>query len=604
MTQNSTLQLALFLLLISQSLFATTIAPFPNLGEMAKGSDAVILARATNNFEYRQGEAIFNRTEFVALDFIRGKNLFTNQSFIVEQLSNEISGVRSIISGDFKPEEGMVYLLFMDKMDDVWKPKMLSYGVFEERTRGEETYLVPIKSSHGFMIPPDDILPYDYEPLKVYEKSALINELQKVENKGMRWNENDIETNLSVYSFYAENRNAPSFCNYGNGGRPGTGNPAPRWQNFPTALEVYTDINGDPGCGSSLSYINAAIANLNTNYAGINITYGGTHNFVPVDTCVIEFGTDFVAYLSQNYGERSITVQYDDPCQRIPDLSNCFGTLATGGSYTGGTHTYNGETWTNSLRGFVTTNNGFGTCYCARGGDYEIVMVHEITHSLGFDHILPADGAANMNPSCCNTIQAIDIQCLDYSYNPLVPTPVELTSFSANPKEKAVDLNWLTAAEINNDYFILSKSTDGVNYKEMAFIPGVGNSNGVVSAYEYIDENPTVGKNYYQLSQVDFDGSSEILDIAVVEYFSNLSVVISPNPLAGNQLNVEVGSKTQGDLSIAVYSLDGRPVLTEWFEKRKGLDRFDLDLTDLSQGIYFVQIQQNDRVEMLKFIKQ
>ena len=55
-----------------------------------------------------------------------------------------------------------------------------------------------------------------------------------------------------------------------------------------------------------------------------------------------------------------------------------------------------------------------------------------------------------------------------YSTQP-VSLPVELISFTATPTENNIALAWQTASEVNNNYFTLAKSTDGINYKNMSF---------------------------------------------------------------------------------------------------------------------------------------
>ena len=38
-------------------------------------------------------------------------------------------------------------------------------------------------------------------------------------------------------------------------------------------------------------------------------------------------------------------VVFNDPCDDIPDLTGCSGTLAFGGPWFGGTHSFDGQDW-------------------------------------------------------------------------------------------------------------------------------------------------------------------------------------------------------------------------------------------------------------------
>ena len=156
---------------------------------------------------------------------------------------------------------------------------------------------------------------------------------------------------------------------------------------------------------------------MNSLYTGINLSDGGTHSFNP--SCAGQGATDneFTTWVNSNLGARSLVIQFDDPCSEIADLSGCSGTLAIGGLYwSSATHLWCGFTWRNALFGYVIINNGTGACQCDGSTDYDVMVTHEMTHSLNVGHISSGSGAANMNPSCCNAIQTLDIECLDYMY--------------------------------------------------------------------------------------------------------------------------------------------------------------------------------------------
>lgn len=56
--------------------------------------------------------------------------------------------------------------------------------------------------------------------------------------------------------------------------------------------------------------------------------------------------------------------------------------------------------------------------------------------------------------------------------------PIELLEFTAKSDlNNSVALEWTTASEVNNDYFELQKSNDGVNFETFAKVKSKGNSN-------------------------------------------------------------------------------------------------------------------------------
>jgi hypothetical protein len=93
--------------------------------------------------------------------------------------------------------------------------------------------------------------------------------------------------------------------------------------------------------------------------------------------------------------------------------------------------------------------------------------------------------------------------------------PIELIEFNGYSNNQVNVLNWVTASEINNDYFTLEKSRSGIYWEEIVKIDGAGNSNTITS-YEYVDQKPFPQNNYYRLKQTDFDGNSEYFKIIYI----------------------------------------------------------------------------------------
>src|SRR5580704_6146810 len=54
--------------------------------------------------------------------------------------------------------------------------------------------------------------------------------------------------------------------------------------------------------------------------------------------------------------------------------------------------------------------------------------------------------------------------------------PINLLSFSGICNMRNVDLKWSTATEINNSYFTIQKSADGISWQSIGRVEGAGNS--------------------------------------------------------------------------------------------------------------------------------
>ena len=84
----------------------------------------------------------------------------------------------------------------------------------------------------------------------------------------------------------------------------------------------------------------------------------------------------------------------------------------------------------------------------------------------------------------------------DYDYTGTFKTtlPIELISFELMLTEQAVISNWITATEINNDFFTLERSTNAVNWTAIKMVNGAGNSTSVL---EYVQEDPFLHNTDY-----------------------------------------------------------------------------------------------------------
>jgi surface protein len=158
--------------------------------------------------------------------------------------------------------------------------------------------------------------------------------------------------------------------------------------------------------------------------------------------------------------------------------------------------------------------------------------------------------------------------------SPSSPLPVELLDFTAEIKNRTVDLTWQTASEHNNDFFTVERSSDGFNFELIAYVDGAGNSTSLLS-YATQDANPFVGVSYYRLKQTDFDGAFEYSDIRVIVKSDDSDLLVFPNPSNTGLINFK-SAVDIGELSI--YSSEGKLVFKETVGNNV--------LVKLSAGVY------------------
>ncbi|MGV3631310.1 MAG: hypothetical protein ACO1O6_08890 [Bacteroidota bacterium] len=133
------------------------------------------------------------------------------------------------------------------------------------------------------------------------------------------------------------------------------------------------------------------------------------------------------------------------------------------------------------------------------------------------------------------------------------PLPIELVDFSVYEKQTGNLVKWTTMTEINNDYFILEKSMDGVQWAEIAEVDGSGNTTSKKN-YSFLDKEVKRGINYYRLTQYDFDGTKREHNIIMIDNTKTEVILVK----RVNQLGQEVKEDYKG-MVIEVYS-DGSTI--------------------------------------------
>jgi PKD repeat protein len=379
---------------------ATSIVPPADLGELARVSDAVVLAQAGAPHVVRHGAILYTRTAFRAIETVWGP-LDKSSKFSVEVLGGATADEKWVFPGSPEFEVGGVYLLMLSKKaEGVWLPRMASYGILRQATGRDGSVLLEPLAESGTVeaFPrPDGILP---EPVETYVESALIPLLRDVVEGRAEWDGESVRARNQQIPIRVVALSAPAGCVFLGNGRWPSGNADPMYASNQPDTSV-----GDGGYGE----LQSALSVWAGMGSSLSPAYGGTAS--PNIACTSDFDTP-----------GSDQVVFNDPCDDIPDLSSCAGTLGQGGWGAGGQHQFDGSTWWSINHWFVVVNNGAG---CIGSGGYTTMLAHELGHGLGFGHT--SDPNSLMYPSCCQGPDSLDVSCALYLYPSGNPPPTPTT---------------------------------------------------------------------------------------------------------------------------------------------------------------------------------
>ena len=178
---------------------------------------------------------------------------------------------------------------------------------------------------------------------------------------------------------------------------------------------------------------------------------------------------------------------------------------------------------------------------------------------------------------------------------------VKIVSFEAVVKGKTVICQWTTASEINNNYFELERSFDGVNFKVTALVFGAEGSTNVSINYQYKDNNEALRRNdivYYRLKQNGNDSTVQYSKLIKISLSQNPSTTLGvvPNPFASTfTYNLHV--PTTGYVITKIINLGGRLMTTKHSAVIKGNNSLAMDdLTGFSSGVYIMEVIMNGSI--------
>ena len=94
-------------------------------------------------------------------------------------------------------------------------------------------------------------------------------------------------------------------------------------------------------------------------------------------------------------------------------------------------------------------------------------------------------------------------------------TTVAVVSASSSGSHHVL-IEWTTMGEYNNDYFVVERSFDGVNFEEVGRLTGQGSKN-IRHDYNFFDYRGAIDHTrYYRLRQVAFGGDEAQTRVYVV----------------------------------------------------------------------------------------
>ncbi len=181
---------------------------------------------------------------------------------------------------------------------------------------------------------------------------------------------------------------------------------------------------------------------------------------------------------------------------------------------------------------------------------------------------------------------------------------VNFFSFTGKKGDVFNLLDWKTSLEVISDSFVVERSKDSINFAPVGAIKGAGNSTSML-AYQFKDNAPLVGNNYYRIKAKDNSGKFVYSIIIVISFNtptldiqSNDFLTVYPNP--AQEFIVVSCSLFVGGQQLSTNTYQLTTITGQILQTGKLKDGDRLNISDFATGVYFLRTSN----KVVKFIKE
>ncbi|HEX5000896.1 MAG TPA: T9SS type A sorting domain-containing protein [Bacteroidia bacterium] len=175
-----------------------------------------------------------------------------------------------------------------------------------------------------------------------------------------------------------------------------------------------------------------------------------------------------------------------------------------------------------------------------------------------------------------------------------------------NKPDHSALVKWATASEVNNNFFTIERSRDGIIFESIGQVSGHGTTSQF-SQYAFTDHNPITGSSYYRIRQTDYDGRTSLSEITFFTLDPDLlsRILVYPNPSAGPVYVKNNGSQKVNQWNIRVCNTLGKVVLDKQFDTPLTNQQAEIEMQDnLPNGAYMVIIYTSSEIHSTRLILQ
>ncbi len=176
------------------------------------------------------------------------------------------------------------------------------------------------------------------------------------------------------------------------------------------------------------------------------------------------------------------------------------------------------------------------------------------------------------------------------------PLPVELAAFNANCTSNSIMVNWTTASENGNSYFVLERSKDLISWEIVSVVNTQNGYSNQMQTYSFEDQLYG-GTFYYRLNQVDIDGNPTLYPPVTLNCNGTEAdpSIVNSYQNGDGQVTLVLFAPGEMDYFLSLYDLHGKKIFAGNGMLAGGNNTIVLDANSLRDAYYVVHIQIGDK---------
>ena len=177
--------------------------------------------------------------------------------------------------------------------------------------------------------------------------------------------------------------------------------------------------------------------------------------------------------------------------------------------------------------------------------------------------------------------------------------PMRMGDTRVQEKNGGVVVEWTTFNERSVKGYQVQRSTDGINFINIGFVPS---RNSALSDYSFTDNAATTGSVFYRIKGIDLDGRETSGKIVGLSRNSRTGRGLQAvNPAIGRKLDLQLVDLPLGAYTLSITSSNGQIMNSRLLDVRSARLAIGYELpSSAGRGIYLVKVEGQGTRHMVK----